>query len=157
MVQDFVERTSIAEEWHSLRSSEARLGGLSTATFGSGGHWIVQLYDDIFALLLLHGYSVLEHTLQQMGTEGLISYQGNKLGLLMDASRTPPGLWPNDGNYATVDEGKRARDDLAHRRVVPARAKTFEYLKAIEAALIHWKILDGPVEYTFTGSITRTS
>ena len=156
-IRDPVERAAIADEWHSLRSSEARLGGTSTAVFGSGGHWITQLYDVIFALLLLYGYSVLEHALQQMGAEGVISYQGNKLRFLLDASRAPADLWPNDDTYLTVDEGKRARDDLAHRRVVPSREKTFEYLKAIETALIHWKILDGRVEYIFTTSISRTS
>jgi hypothetical protein len=156
MIRNNTERGLIAEEWHSLRATQARLSGNSTAIFGSGGYWITQMYDDIYALLLIYGFSVLEHALQQMGAEGTIGYQGNKLGRLFKASRKP-ALWPDGAILSIVEEGKSARDDLAHRRIVPASAKTFAHLDAIEATLIQSKVLNGPVTCIHTTSVTRTS
>jgi hypothetical protein len=154
MIDDAAERLLIAEEWHSVRHSQGRITAHTAAASVRSGFMLAAVYDDIYALFLPFGCSVLEHALQQMGHKGTLTYRGNKLGRLMEAAKDLR-LWP--GNYGIVAEACNARDDLAHRRVVPISAKTFVYLDAIEAALIHWKVLVGPVKYTFEVSITRTS
>ena len=56
-------------------------------------------------------------------------------------------------DFDTVDEGRKCRNALAHDQTIPPRADSWKYIDAIEAELIAWSILDGPVKADYT--ITR--
>jgi len=48
------------------------------------------MYDDIYALLLIYGFSVLEHALQQMGAEGTIATKATSSEAVQGVSQACP-------------------------------------------------------------------
>lgn len=102
---------------------------------------MTQVSDDIYALLLPFGYSVLEKALLCSKEEGRFSCTSGQLWPMMAASRMVLE-WKD---FDAVDRGRKARNALAHERVVPASSVTFQSLDAIERELIGWHILKSPV------------
>ena len=147
MIRDEQILATLKEEWHALRRSQGRLQAYITASFASGAWFLPQIADEIYALLLPFGFSVLEHVLQQMGQEGTFACRSSWLNQMMLASRTTAGLW---SNYEAVDAGRQVRNKLTHEQVIPSHADTLRILDDIERELIGWNVLNGPVSYKFT-------
>lgn len=149
MIRDIQELKAIEQEWHSLRRSQGKLQVNITASFARGAWFLPQIADDIYALLLPFGYSVLEHVLQQMRDEGFFTCRSSQLKALMASSRSAIP-W---SDYQAIDAGREARNKLTHEQVIPSHADTFRILDEIERELIGLKILKAPVKYEFTLSV----
>lgn len=144
---------SLALEWRGLRHSLGRVRGHYTASFAGGGVFLPQISNEIYALFLPFGYSVLEHVLQQFREQNNFESKSTMLNSLMVASKDKIP-WQN---YDAIETGRLLRNALVHNREVPPVARTMETLDSIEHELIGWGILQGPVEYNFTISRTPTN
>jgi hypothetical protein len=153
MIRDADTRRTLAQDWHAVRRSQGKLQIHVTASFASGAWFLPQIADEIYALLLPLGFSVLEHTLQQMRDDGLFDCRSSQLGSLMTSSAAAVH-W---SNYAAVDTGRDVRNKLTHEQAVPPYIDTFRILDEIERELIGWTVLDGPVKYEFTLSVGRAT
>ena len=149
MIRDAEPLRTLAQEWHAVRRSQGKIQICVTASFASGAWFLPQIRDEIYALLLPLGFSVLEHTLQQMRDEGVFVCRLSNVGSLMKSSAAAV-QW---ANYAAVDLGRGVRNKLVHEQAVPPHSDTFRILDEIERELIGWKVLDGPVKYEFTLSV----
>jgi hypothetical protein len=153
MIRDTQALEALKEEWHALRRSQGKLQINITASFTRGAWFLPQIADDIYALLLPFGFSVLEHVLQQMRDEALFACKSSQLKALMVSSQTAIS-W---SSYQAVDVGRDIRNKLTHEQSIPSHSDTFRILDEIERELIGWKILDGPVKYEFTLSVGRAT
>jgi len=153
MIRDAQALEALKEEWHCLRRSQGKLQINIAASFARGAWFLPRIANDIYALLLPFGFSVLEHVLQQMLDEGLFVCKSSQLKALMVSSKTSVS-W---SNYQAVDLGRKIRNKLTHEQAIPPHGDTFRILDEIERELIAWKILDGPVKYEFTLSVGRAT
>jgi hypothetical protein len=101
-------------------------------------------------LVLLFAYAVLEDTLSQLAGEGVFMSKGWQLKSLMKESKKAIA-WID---FDLVDQGRDCRNDLAHRQKIPERADSWRYVDAVEAELIGWEVLPGPVKAEFTIDVT---
>jgi hypothetical protein len=151
MIHDADALKNLAEEWHSLRRTQGKLQINILAAFARGAAWLPQnIANDVYALLLPFGFSVLEHTLQQLRDEGIIKCKSSNLNALMVASKATIS-W---SDYEAVNRGRVIRNKLTHEQSVPSNEETFRILDEIERELISWRILNGPVNYEYTFSVT---
>jgi hypothetical protein len=154
MIRDTVALKSLVDEWHALRRVQGKLQINVVAAFAHGAVWLPQqIADEVYALLLPFGFSVLEHTLQQIRDEGIFTCKSSQMKALMDAS-IPTISW---SDHKAVAAGREIRNKLTHEQVIPPCAETFRILDAIERELVAWRVLDGPVKYELTMSVGRTS
>jgi hypothetical protein len=149
MIHDNDAVENVAEEWHALRRAQGNLEIRITAAFAHGAFWLPQVPDEIYALFLPFGFSVLEHTLEQMRDDNMFVCKSSNLKPLMLSSKTVI-RW---SDYQAVDAGREVRNKLIHRQVIPPRADTFRILDEIERELIAWKVLKGPVKYSYSLSV----
>ena len=148
MIRDAVILQQSRDEWGNVRLSQARVKtNLAAASRGIIGGIPVSFgfRDYCHGLTLLFGFSVLENVLRQL-REGHFPCPGWMVGPLMTASR---GVLPWV-DYPLVEAAKDARNDIAHRRTTIPRAETWKYLDALEAELLAWGILPGPVKAKYT-------
>ena len=153
MIHDAKALEALGEEWHALRRSQGKLQINITAAFARGAFFLPQIADNIYALLLPFGFSVLEHTLQQMRDEGTFGCKSSQLKALMSSSKTTIP-W---SDYQAVDAGREVRNQLTHEQIIPSHVETFQILDEIERELIGWEVLKGPVKYEFTLSMGRAT
>src|SRR5918996_7107 len=106
MIRDTQALEALKEEWHALRRSQGKLQINITASFTRGAWFLPQIADDIYALLLPFGFSVLEHVLQQMRDEALFACKSSQLKALMVSSQTAIS-W---SSYQAVDVGRDIRN-----------------------------------------------
>lgn len=94
--------------------------------------------EEAYNLPLVLAYCLLETTLKALVRQGTFKKPKERgLKALMDASRAVL-TWKD---FATVDSGREARNDLAHEgKLVPAR-ECVKYVEAIADELHHWKIV----------------
>jgi hypothetical protein len=149
-ISDPEARAEIAAEWSAVRLQQVRLQTYIGASMLTGGMVVAQITDDIYALFLPFAYSVLEHVLEQARDEGRFSCKTSMIGNLMSASKESIS-WQN---FDAVDAGRRTRNDLTHRRIVPSTSATFKAMDAIEAELIGWQLIDGPIQHEYQVSIS---
>jgi hypothetical protein len=154
VIQDPKMKENLLQEWHFVRRSQGLLQSRAVATLGGSSPGLVGMYDEYYALLIVLGFAVLDHALHVIGDQKTFEPKGWQLGKLMQASLDGGVAWRN---FPAIDGGRNARNDLAHRQIIPKVADTFRMLNEIEAELIGWNILPAPVEYLFKLSISRTS
>jgi hypothetical protein len=122
----------------------------TAAAFARGAVWLPQqIANDVYALLLPFGFSVLEHTLQQMRDEGTLICKSSQLKALVDAA-TAAIRWCD---LEAIHAGREVRNNLTHEQIIPSHSDTFRILDEIERELIAWRLLDGPVKYEYTISV----
>jgi hypothetical protein len=153
MIQDAATKEKLVQEWHFGRRSKAMLESRAVASLGRGSVGMVGMYDEYYALLLVLAFSVLEHALEVLRDEGTFNARGWQLITLMEASRDEGVRWQN---FQAVNASRDARNGLAHRQIIPKTDETFRMLDEIEAELIGWNVLPGPVQYESSSSIGRT-
>jgi len=150
-ILDQVRRT-----WGTVRvvqaSVRANLNAGMTGVIG-GVPLTMDFFNLSHSLVLLFAFSVLEDVLDQARDEGKFSCRKNNLGALMSTSQDALD-WVD---FKTVDKGRECRNHLAHDQVIPPRADSWKFIDAIEAELVSWGILDGPVTAECTISVTRFS
>ena len=96
-----------------------------------------KLLNFCHSLVLVHAYSVLQETLEQYEREGLISPQRPGLKNLMTASQTELD-WID---YGKVDDGREARNGVAHDGKILPRLDSWSYIEAIEKELLGWGVV----------------
>lgn len=138
MIQDAQRLEVVRKDWAFARSRRAFIMRQAVGSSGIGGMPSTRLMDFANNLALVFAYSVLQDVLAQFRDEDLFKYKGWYLKELMLRSR--PSL--NWEDFWLVDEGRDARNDIAHRGQVLPRADCWKYVDAIENELLHWSILD---------------
>jgi hypothetical protein len=98
------------------------------------GHRVANL---CLNLAVIHAYSVLEQTLRQLAAEDKFASATQGLESLMRASRDVL-RWQD---YATVDEGRKWRNAVAHEQQLLDRSQCWRYIDALNVELTAWGIL----------------
>ncbi len=148
-ILDQVRRT-----WGTVRVVQASIkANLNAGMTGFGVPLSMDFFDLSHSLVLLFAFSVLEEVLRQARDEGRFNCGRNTLGALMSASQDAVG-WVD---FSTVDEGRECRNHLAHDQKIPPRSDSWRFIDAIEAELVSWGVLDGPVTADYTIDLTPTS
>jgi hypothetical protein len=95
--------------------------------------------DEFYNLPLVLAYCALDDALKQLCIEGVFSCTKNNLSARMQASLNSTTLkWKN---YDLVDEGRRARNKLAHEAVLHSKYICFRFINAIEDEFRNWALL----------------
>jgi hypothetical protein len=152
VIQDPAIKERLLQEWHFVRRSQGMLTNRARVSF-VGGIGMVGMYNEYYALLLVLGFSVLEHTLRIMNEQESYTRR-SELKALMKASKKAGLPWQK---YSAIALGRWKRNNLTHRQIIPTSKETFRILDEIEGELIGWNILPGPVEYQVSHSVTHTS
>ncbi|MCB0027240.1 MAG: hypothetical protein KDE28_04995 [Anaerolineales bacterium] len=145
MIQNKIELNILRSEWASVRAFQSKIQrhlNASSIGIGSGGS-THELRNISHNLTLLFAFSVLEKALKQMKIEGLISAKRDSLGALMSASRNHIS-WLD---YPLVDQARGDRNLVAHEQQLIERGTCWCYLDAIEAELVAWQVLSGPIPF----------
>ena len=137
MILDDIARKGLVDEWQTLRCSQGKVEIHYTASCAMGGFMLSSIVDNIYALFLPFGFSVLEHALQQIRDEGKFTCRSSQLKALMEASKNIVS-WRD---YDTIYDARDIRNQLTHEQVVPKSKDTFQILDKIEQELIQWGIL----------------
>jgi hypothetical protein len=137
MIADRNVKSEIAQEWAALR----RLCAASHRQYQSeGGPFINETPPESFYNLpFLLAYAVLDQVLGELIDQGTFQCQKRRplLGDKMTASLNALP-WQD---YASVDSGKTARNELAHDAKLLDRAGCFRFIDAIEVELKAWSVL----------------
>lgn len=86
---------------------------------------------------LVLAYSTLDSALSELAAQGLFAPRNRQLGERMHASRAVLP-WRD---YALVERGKSARNDLCHGATIVQRKEVLEYTDAVRMELKAWAIL----------------
>jgi len=147
MIDDTQARNTLEQEWRAVRRFQGMLQVNFRAAIHARGAWFLELRtNDVYAILLPFGFSVLEHALQQMHDEGKFKCKSSQLRLLMESSKTVIA-W---SDYDEIDSGRELRNALTHEQKIPPYTETFKALDKIEQELIGWGILNGPIKIVYT-------
>ena len=146
MIKDKNELEKFRKEWISVRKFQAKIQCHLNAA-GMGGIGTLgsthELRNISHNLTLLFAFSVLEKVLRQMKDEGNFVAKDNKIGTLMHSSKKVIP-W---ANFTLIDQARDDRNKIAHYQEIFERGKCWDYLDAIEAELILWKILPAPIPF----------
>lgn len=139
MIRDAQCLETLRKEWEFARSRRDFIFRNAVGSSVLGGHPSLPLMDYCNNLALVFAYSVLQDVLAQLKDEGLFDGKRSTLGALMHDSRREL-TWKN---FPLVDQGRKARNGIAHDQGVLPRDKCWEYVDAIEQELLGWQVLDG--------------
>ena len=92
--------------------------------------------EDSYNLPLVLAYGVLDRVLNKLSDQGAFPKEWN-LGPKMATSQNVLP-WQN---YDLVDNGRVARNDLAHKAKLSSKADCLRFINAIEAELKAWGII----------------
>jgi hypothetical protein len=138
MIHDPQTRSEIAQEWGAVR----KLCTGSHRQYQVSGVFINETPPDSFYNLpFLLAYAVLDQVLAELIDQGTISCQKRRplLGDKMAASQNAIP-WQD---YALVDRGRVARNELAHEAKLLTRTDCFAFIEAIENELSAWGVIWG--------------
>ena len=142
MISDPHTIEELRELWNAvvkLRSKVHR-ALLGSATLPNS--FAIFMADAAHNLPFVQAFGVLNEALRQIAREKDLTYKGNSLGRLMEASvNSLPWV-----DYDLILEGKDLRDGVAHRGDVVPRGECWKYIDAVEAELTAWCLLDGKNE-----------
>ena len=93
--------------------------------------------DESYNLPFLLVYGVLDEVLTELRDQGQFSCPSRQLGHKMAASRNH---LPWD-NYDLVDQGRNARNRLAHDTVLLSKCDCLKYVDAVESELHMWGVM----------------
>jgi hypothetical protein len=137
MIRDKNVVAQIVQEWATIRS----LVHWSRSYIGSGGVFINETPpDEFYNLPLVLAYSTLDDVLGQFINEGSFPCRKPgcfKLGEKMESAKHAI-KWLN---YALVNQGRDARNGLAHRNTLVAKNDCLRYIEAVGAELKGWGLI----------------
>lgn len=140
MITDSAKKNDINQQWASIRLL-CRDSHRQAAVGGAGG--IVEVNEtrpeSFYNLPFVLAFAVLDEVLKILIDEGKVQCQRKNpyLGEKMDASK---GVLPWQ-NYALVERGKAARNDLAHEAKLLSKSQCIAFIDGIEADLKAWGVL----------------
>ena len=133
MIQDQAEKQRVQSKVDAIRALRSYPTG-HVVTSGMGAVMVGGPPAAFWNLPLVLAYEALDAALRQMQHEGAFPASNNMLGYRMIASQTVlPWV-----DYATVDQGRTARNDLAHKGTLAPRSDCLTYIAAVEAELKAW-------------------
>lgn len=125
-------RSEVTRDWEAVR----KLCAGSPQYFLPGGEvFCASTPEDFYNLPFLLAYGVLEQALTE-----LIEHKPEKNRSLFWRMETSKNYLPWR-DYAGVDAGRIARNDLAHEAKLLGQAKCFAYIDMIEVELKAWGVL----------------
>jgi hypothetical protein len=137
MVRDPKARSHIAQEWAAVRKLCASSHRQSQIP---GGPFMNETPPESFYNLpFLLAYAVLDQMLAELIDQGTIQCQ-KKRPLLGDKMAASSNAIPWQ-DYALVDSGKTARNELTHDARLLGKADCFRFIDAIENELKAWRVL----------------
>jgi hypothetical protein len=138
MIADQTTRDNICEEWAAVRKlcagshRQAIIGGAGGAVFVNETP-----LESFYNLPLVLAFAVLDEVLDALIAQGIFSCRSWMLGAKMTASK---GAVPWQ-NYALVEQGKTARNELAHQAKLLDKAQCLGFVDAIEVELRAWAVI----------------
>jgi len=138
MIKDASTLSDIRAQWNAVRTLASR--GATGAQIPGGPYVNFPPKDSRFYNLpFLLAYATLEQVLELLAYEGTIPPPKEKptLHTRMNASQSHLP-WQS---FATVDEGKRRRNALAHDATLLDEQDCLHYIRAVEEELVAWSII----------------
>jgi hypothetical protein len=136
VVKDPNVRAEIEREWRSIR---AMVNWNRSGSLPGGGYINETPPEEFYNLPFVLAYSVLDDVLAQMIVEHIFKCAKKNgycfnLGDKMLSSKR--GLSWKD--YATVDAGRKRRNDVAHNGILHSKEVCVKYINAVEDELRNW-------------------
>ena len=136
MIRDRKMKLEIAQDWRGVR----KLCKASHRQWMVPGSGMIneQRPEDSYNLPLVLAYGVLDHVLNELHDQRAFTCKRKKPGLgeKMGSSKLLP--WQN---YDLVDNGRVARNDLAHQATLSNKADCLRFIDAIESELKAWGVV----------------
>jgi hypothetical protein len=138
MINDQTVRADVVHQWETVRTLSQGVHRTGMASGGAGAVMINETpLDEHFNLPFVLAFAVLDQVLDELVAQGSFACTRWELGAKMLASKGPI-VWTN---YSLVDEGKMARNKLAHEAKLVSKADALRFIRAIEDELRAWRIL----------------
>jgi len=134
MIRDRKTKLEIAQDWRGVRKL-CKAGHRTWMVPGTGSITETRP-EDSYNLPLVLAYGVLDRVLNKLSDQGAFPKEWN-LGPKMATSQNVLP-WQN---YDLVDNGRVARNDLAHKAKLSSKADCLRFINAIEAELKAWGII----------------
>jgi hypothetical protein len=138
MINDPLMLSEIGKQWAAVRT--LCRGSHRQIVMPGAGTYCETPPDELFNLPLVLAYGVMDQVLDELILQGTFpNPSGRKppLGAKMDASRAHPS-WLD---YAQIELGKKARNDVAHEGTLFPKADCLRFIDAIERQLKAWGII----------------
>jgi hypothetical protein len=136
MISDLKVKAEVAQQWDALRA----LCNSRRSYYLPGAGQITETPRDTFYNLpLVLAYAVLDQVLDELMGQGAFPKPKGRLllGAKMEASRVDlPWI-----GYSLVEEGRVARNHLAHRAKLRTQADCFRFIDAVESELKAWGVI----------------
>ena len=138
MITDPSTLADIQAKWSAIRVLASK--GMTGAQLPSGSYIIFPQKDPrYFNLPLLLAYSALEQVLEQLAYEGTVPAPSGRPTLHARLLAAQNSLsWTS---FATIDEGRQRRNELAHDAALLNEQECLRFIGAIEIELIAWRIV----------------
>ena len=134
MINDQTVRADIIQQWETVHTLSQRVHRTAMA----GTVMINETpLDEHFNLPFVLAFAVLDQALNELIAQRIFSCTRWELGAKMLASKGSV-VWTN---YSLVDQGKMARNKLAHEAKLISKADALRFIRAIEDELRAWRIL----------------
>lgn len=126
--------SEIARDWRVVR----KLCEVSHRQyFALGGQISETRPEDSYNLPLVLAYAVLDRVLSEIRDQGTFTCNSWKLGAKIVASQNALP-WQD---YDLVDNGKRARNELAHQAKLSSKVDCLRFIDAVESELKAWGLV----------------
>ena len=139
MITDAAFVSDIVNEWSAIAQLR-RQWNRTTMVGAMGGSTVVSFAprDEFYNLPLVLAYCTLDNVLGELVEQGTIPRtRRNMLGdKMVSAKDVLPWI-----DYALIDTGRRARNDLAHKSQLVGKQDCITYVEAIGAQLRAWNIV----------------
>ena len=135
MIRDQQTKSEIAQDWRVVR----KLCESSHRQWMIPGAGMINETrpEDSYNLPLILAYAVLDRVLRELRDQGAFTCKTWKLGEKMAASQNALP-WQD---YCLVDNGRDARNNLAHQAKLLSKADCLRFIDAIESELKAWGIV----------------
>jgi hypothetical protein len=145
VIKDRTVKAELQQQWATVRA----LSQWSRGSVVGGGFGAVFINEtppeSFYNLPLVLAYSALDHALTQFIVEGVFPCTNRKghpcfnLGEKMKAAKNAPGLSWID--FDSVEKGRVARNDLAHRAKLASKNECRAFIEAVEVEFRHWGLI----------------
>ncbi len=135
MIDDPQTKSEIAQDWRGVR----KLCESSHRQWVSWGGSVINETrpEDSYNLPLVLAYAVLDRVLRELRDQGEFTCKAWQLGKKMAASQNALP-WQD---YDLVNDGRVARNDLAHQAKLLSKADCLRFIDAVESELKAWGIV----------------
>ena len=135
MIRDPKTKSEIAQDWRVVR--KLCKAGYRTWMIPGAGSITEQRPEDSYNLPLVLAYAVLDRVLRELRDQGDFTCKAWQLGKKMAASQNALP-WQD---YDLVNDGRVARNDLAHQAKLLSKADCLRFIDAVESELKAWGIV----------------